>query len=127
MARTVLIAGRERHRKQLSEWSPERWGLFLLRWTICYGYGAGELYALMWALLVVLIGSIVARRETRWPWCDRFWYSIDMLLPGIQLSDGHKELPGWRRHYFRIHRLIGYALLLLVVAGLTGLTDPSVP
>ena len=72
--------------------------------------------------------SVVARAtQARWPWCDSFWYSIDMLLPGIQLREGHKELPGWRRHYFRAHRLVGYALLLLVVAGLTGLTDSPVP
>ena len=125
-ARTVLVAGREWQRKQMPWWSLERWGLFVLRWTIRYGYGPGELRALLWALLFVLIGGTIARR-TGMPPCDGLWYSIDMLLPGIQLSEGHRELPGWPRYYFRAHRLFGYALLLLVVAGLTGLTDPAVP
>ena len=126
-ARTVLVAGRERHRMQMPWWSPERWFLSVLRWTIGYGYGAGELWAVLWALPFFLIGGVLAPRNTRWPKCDSFWYSIDILLPGIQLSEGYKELPDWRRHYFRIQRLIGYALLLLVVAGVTGLTDPPVP
>lgn len=125
-ARTILVAGREWQRKQMPWWSLERLGLFALRWTIRYGYGPGEFRALLWALLLILIGSTFARRKGK-PWCDCLWYSIDMLLPGIQLSNGHRELPDWRRHYFRAHRLVGYALLLLVVAGLTGLTDPPVP
>ena len=125
-ARTVLVAGREWQRAQMPWWSPERWGLFVLRWTIRYGYGAGELRALLWALLAVMIGGTIARCKGL-PWCDGIWYSIDMLLPGIQLSESHRELPGWPRYYFRVHRLVGYALLLLVVAGLTGLTDPPVP
>ena len=124
-AYTVLIAGRERHRAQMP-W-PERWVLFLLRWTIRYGYGAGELCALLWALVFVLIGGVIARCKKGWSWCDSLWYSVDRLLPGIQLSERHRELPGRARYYFFAHRLIGYTLLLLVVAGLTGLTDPSVP
>ena len=107
-------------------WSPERWFLFALRWTIGYGYGAGELRALLWALVAIMIGGMIARCKGL-SWCDGLWYSIDMLLPGIQLSERHCELPGWPRYYFRAHRLVGYALLLLVVAGLTGLTDPPVP
>ena len=125
-ARRVLVAGRERSRKQMPRLSLERWGLFVLRWTIRYGYGPGELRALLWALFFVVIGGVFAWRKGM-QWCDSFWYSIDMLLPGIQLREGHKELPGRLRHYFRAHRLVGYALLLLVVAGLTGLTDSPVP
>ena len=125
-ARAVLVAGRDWHRMQMPWWSPKRWLLFALRWTIGYGYGAGELCALLWGLLAVLIGGTIARSKGL-PWCDGLWYSIDMLLPGIQLSEKRRELPGWPRYYFRAHRLIGYALLLFVVAGLTGLTDPPVP
>ncbi len=125
-ARTVLVAGRERHRKQMPWWSLERWGLFVLRWTIRYGYGPGEFRALLWALLFALIGGTIAWHKGM-PWCHGLWYSIDMLLPGIQFSEGHRELPGWPRYYFRAHRLVGYGLLLLIVAGLTGLTDPPVP
>ncbi len=129
-ARTVLIAGRERHREALPWWSPERWFLFALRWTIGYGYGAGELYALLWALLFVLIGTAIARSHGRiLPNGERlgFWYSLDMLLPGMQLSEWHAkiDLPQCTRYYFHFHRLAGYILLLFVVAGLTGLTEPE--
>ena len=126
VARTVLVAGRERHRKQMPWWSPNRWGLLLLHWSIRYGYGSGELRALPWGLLWILIGSTIAWRKGM-GWCDALWYSIDMFLPGIQFSARHRELPGLERYYFRVHRLVGYALLLLVVAGLTGLTDPPAP
>ena len=131
-ARAVLIAGRERHRTALPWWCPERWLLWALRWTIGYGYGAGELRALGWALLIVLIGTVVARcNGSRWPDGERpgFWYSLDRLLPGIRLSERYAnfEVPGRARYYFFVHQLAGYILLFFVVAGLTGLTEPTGP
>ena len=131
-ARTVLVAGRERHRKALPWWSAERWVLCALRWTIGYGYGAGELRALLWALLLVLIGTAVARcHGPHLPDGERpgFWYSLDMLLPGIQLSERHAKLklPRCPRDYFHFHRLAGYILLFFVLVGLTGLTEPAGP
>ena len=130
-AHTVLIAGRERHRTALAWWSPERWILFLLHWTIGYGYGAGELRALYWALLFLLVGTAVARLQGPRANGERvgFWYSLDMLLPGMWLSERHArvELLRGARFYFHIHRLAGYFLLLLALAGLTGLTEPSGP
>ena len=131
-ARKVLVAGRERERKALPWWSIEGWSLFVLNWTIGYGYGAGELRALCWVVLLLLVGTVVAR-------CQRprgsdgellgFWYSLDMLLPGIWLIERHAriELPRGPRFYFHIHRLLGYFLLLVVLAGLTGLTEPTGP
>ena len=131
-ARTVLIAGRERHRTALPWWSPERWFLFVLRWTIGYGYGAGELRALYGALLLLLLGTTVARFQgPQWLDGERlgFWYSLDMLLPGFRLTERYArvELPRGPRFYFHFHRLAGYILLLLALAGLTGLTEPSEP
>ena len=131
-AHTVLIAGRERHRTALPWWSPERWILFVLHWTIAYGYGAGELRALYWALGLLLLGTVVARSQgPQRPDGERlgFWYSLDMLLPGMWLSERHArvELLRGPRFYFHIHRLAGYFLLLLALAGLTGLTEPSGP
>ena len=127
-ARTVLVAGRDRQRTRLPWWSPERWFLWTLRWTVGYGYGAGELCALVWALFFVLTGGVIARcTEEALPDGQRvgFWYSAEMLLPGVQLSPRYREfeLRGWPRYYFRVHRLIGFVLLLFVVAGLTGLVD----
>ena len=131
-ARKVLIAGRERQRLALSWWSPERWFLWLLRWSIGYGYGTGELNALYNAVPLLGIGTVVARRQNA-TWSDGegpgFWYSLDMLLPGLQLSASHAqlELSGWSRYYFHVHRLTGYTLSIFVVAGLTGLTGSAAP
>ena len=94
-ARSVLIAGRERQRQALPWWSPERWLLWALRWTIGYGYGTGEMNALYWALPLLLIGTIVAKcQDVRLPGGERpgFWYSLDMLIPGLQPSAQHAQL-----------------------------------
>ena len=124
----ILIAGRERERLQLPWWSPKRWWLWGLRWFIGYGYGSGELRALLWAIPFVVIGWIMAWRTTA-PDVDGrqrgFWYSFDMLLPGMWLNESHAkvELHGLAVWYFNFHRLVGYVLLLFVVAGLTGLAE----
>ena len=125
----VLVAGRERQRKALPWWSSERWILFVLYWTIGYGYGAGELWALVWTLVFLLIGTVSARYQgPQWPDGERigFWYSLDMLLPGVRLSERYAklELPRNPRLYFHVHRLAGHLLLAIALAGLTGFTQP---
>ena len=111
---------------------PKRWFLWGLRWTVGYGYGygAGELCALLWVTAVFFIGGAIALcTRAVSPDGERlgFWYSADLLLPGIQFSRrfGEFELSGWPRYYFRVHRLVGYGLLLFVVAGVTDLTAPE--
>ena len=126
----ILIAGRNRQLTLLDWSSPEKWSSWALRLVIGYGYGAGELRALAWALLFLLAGWIVARckqdegpesRDNRLG----FWYSFDMLLPGIWLNRWHADvvLSGWWKYYFYIHRLVGFVLVSFVVAGLAGLTE----
>ena len=127
-ANDVLIAGRERKRMQLPWDEPYRWWLWFLYWTIGYGYGAGELFALVLAIPFVAAGTLIAWRFGEpWPDGERpgFWYSVDMLLPGIQLSERHREteLAGRPKHYFRVHRIIGYFLLFFFLSGLTGLAE----
>ena len=127
-AHEVLIAGRERQRLRLPWMSLERWWLWALRWLIAYGYGAGELQALFWATPFFLFGGVLAQRRAK-PDSDGnrpgFWYSLDMLLPGMWLNENHPKLTLDRgaRWYFNVHRLVGYVLLLFVVAGLAGLTE----
>lgn len=55
-----------------------------------------------------------------------FWYSLDMLLPVIQLRERHYtdvDLITWVRYYFYIHKVIGYVLVFFVIAGLSGLAE----
>ena len=131
-ANNVLIAGRERKRLRLPWWSCERWWLWALRWTIRYGYGAGELQALLCAMPFLVIGVIAARRKGKSASGNEklgFWYSLDMLLPGIWLREGHAQVVwsgGWK-HYFMFHRLVGYFLLIFVLAGLAGLAERRTP
>ena len=127
-AREVLVAGREQKRLQLPWLSLERWSSFTLQYVIRYGYGAGELWALAWAMPFFLLGGVLARRSgepERYGKKIGFWYSLDMLLPGIWLSEAHARIVwrGWPKQYFRAHRLIGLILSLFIVAGLTGLTE----
>lgn len=57
----------------------------------------------------------------------KYWglaYSIDMLLPIIHLRKYHYdkiELEGGVRVYFYIHKILGYALALFIITGLTGI------
>ena len=127
-AHDVLIAGRERQRLRLPWWSPERWWSWVLRWSVGYGYGAGELQALFLVFPLVLLGGVLVRwKAPPGPDGERpgFWYSVDMLLPGMWLDERHPRvaLPKGLRRYFNVHRLLGYVLLLFVVAGLAGLTE----
>ena len=53
-----------------------------------------------------------------------FWYSLDLLLPIIQLRPKHYEidLQGSVRYYFYFHQIMGYVLASFLIAGLSGLT-----
>ena len=51
-------------------------------------------------------------------------YSLDLLLPIIQLRARHYEvdLQGLVRYYFYFHQMMGYVLASFLIAGLSGLT-----
>ena len=53
-------------------------------------------------------------------------YSIDLLLPVIELDREHYEnvtLPAPATYYFHVHKIMGYGLAFFVIAGLSGLTS----
>jgi hypothetical protein len=130
MAHDVLYAGRERDRTEA--WQREgklRWlGLSMLNWTIGYGYGHRFFWALYWVIGLVLIGTIVLRATGQNRRDDGevigVWYSLDMLLPIIQLRKEHYEidLKGFARYWFYGHKVMGYVLASFLIAGLAGLT-----
>jgi hypothetical protein len=120
-AREILFAGKSR------EHSESRWGAYIwlsLLW-IFIGYGYYIYCALYWALGLVFMGTLVLRWFSKHKL--RFWglaYSIDMLLPIIQLRKYHYdsiELEGWVRVYFYGHKMFGYILALFIITGLTGI------
>ena len=56
-------------------------------------------------------------------WLADLWYSIDLLLPIIQLRKSHYdiELKGRIRDYFYVHQIMGYVLATFLIAWLSGL------
>ena len=55
------------------------------------------------------------------PW----WYSIGLFLPIVDLEDAKKWTVKpehkWRRHYMRVHVILGYLLVPIGLAAWTGL------
>ena len=129
MANDILFASRERERTESNPSEGNWWLLSALKFTIGYGYGFGYFCAVVWIVIFTLIGTYILRRNKE---CHDngeklgFWFSLDMLLPIIQLRKRHYEVDLSNRgvrYYFYVHKLIGYLLVFFVIAGLTGLTE----
>ena len=128
MAEEVLFAGLERERSELGLERRRWWGLSLLRWTVGYGYGWGYLWTLLWVAFLTGAGTV-------WLYCSKerdskgnrlgFWYSFDMLLPVIRLREGHYDvdLATKAKYYFYLHKIFGYVLVSVVIAGITDLAN----
>lgn len=96
------------------------------------GYGIGDQFfrVLGWVVGLVLVATIVlgvTGQNTSPPWGERrigIWYSLDMLLPIIQLRKAHYDidLKGFARYYFYFHKLMGYLLGYVLTGWLSGLT-----
>jgi len=124
----ILYAGRERERKSTNGWA--RAWMTLLKEVIGYGYKTW--LALGWAILAVLVGTdVLIVQGILWPHQiavkgipEEFAYSLDMLLPGVQLDKHHFDivLDGGVKYYFYFQRLMGVILGSFLIAGLSGLT-----
>lgn len=130
MADDVLVAGRERERGQHNPLQLKWWELSALKVVIGYGYGWRYFWVLTWVLGFVLIGTVVlhiTRREQfgirSWTFWQKFFYSLDLLLPVIRLNRLHYEMVNLKRsakYYFYIHQILGYVLISFLIAGLSG-------
>jgi len=110
-------------------------------------FGRRPAWAFLWSLVIVLAGACVFKREKmssrikdggadsglfRGPeWKKRmsfykpFWYSLDLFLPVIGLNSEdawtpQKGHPGLL-FYMRVHKLLGWILIPLGLAAITGL------
>ena len=124
MASDIRFARWERKRLESAPSRFRWWLLTALRWTMAYGQGWGNLLALAWVAAFTVIGTIVLRISGEVGKDGKalgFWYSLDMLLPVVQLHGLHYEthLATTAKYYFMLHRLFGYILVFLVVTGLT--------
>ena len=122
-ATEIRFAGKEQERRVAS--GLNRVWLVLLKYSIGFGYHLE--YAFGWALGFVLLGWAVlyyTGQRTKHGITLGLAYSLDMLLPAVQLRKKHYDidLDPWPRRYFYAHRIVGVILALFLVAGISGLT-----
>ena len=124
----ILYAGRERERETAT--ALRWWGMTFLNYAIGYGYGYRYFYSLGWIVALVGLGVVVLRlteEHRRHEIPLGIAYSLDMLLPIIRLRDRHYDedidLSAGARHYFYVHKIMGYVLASFLVAGLSGITQ----
>ena len=124
-ADAILFAARDHQRDSpATPWLTQAklwvlWGLI--------GYGYNNWIALLWFAALTGLGVAVCRV---WAFgldmraAQRFWYSVDMALPLINLNKRHEavKLSGGVQVYFYVHKLAGFVLVSFLVAGLSGLT-----
>jgi hypothetical protein len=123
-ARWVQFEGKYRER---SEASWLRW-LGLSIEMLLTGFGLYPWIAGGWALLLIVVGTVLLRHDScphleHFTLSDRIVYSIDMLLPVVELKKGNYEfdLYSWPKYYFYIHKVMGYVLVGFVIASIGGM------
>lgn len=124
-ATEIRYAGRDRERRDAATGGWHWAALTFLKWTIGYGYY--PMLAAAWAIGLIFLGAAILRVSGQGP-ANRMpfglTYSFDTLLPVITLRDGDDRviLTGWVRYYFYGHKIFGYVLASVLIAGLAGLT-----
>jgi hypothetical protein len=126
----AFIAGKRRERKEHLQglgWL----GSWLLDWLA--GYGRRPSQAGYFSAAFVLLGIMLfspKRMEPRKPEdsdriYNRFWYSLGLFLPVVSLQLDKvwqpKRTETLLRHYAHIHVLLGWILIPIVLAALSGL------
>jgi hypothetical protein len=103
----------------------------LMYWSI--GYGRHAIRALWWGLLFVGIGSVIFKEDDMVRKDDapaalqynRAWYSLDVFLPLTRLYAADWWTPKRERKlawfYLRIHHLLGWVLIPLGLAAVSGI------
>lgn len=97
---------------------------FYILWHYLTGYGYKLEYALWWSIGIVTFGSCVAYWFTRKKLKKNrlfIWYSLDMFLPVIRLSNRHDKVTfasSFARNYFLFHKIIGFIVMSYLIAGI---------
>ena len=132
-ADAVYVALKQRERRDVLAFSSLGWWKnVLLEKLVRYGRSAH--WALYWSALVVFIGVLVfARRkdveprkaeDTSRPY-NPLWYSLDLFLPFVPLQAAEVWMPRqdsrFRRHYARLHTILGWLLIPIGLAAITGI------
>jgi hypothetical protein len=121
----ILFFGRERERNERLSGVSWLWSTMNL---ILIGHGYKIHFALWWTIGLICLGAAILKitgEGVRNSMPIGLSYSIDMILPVIQLRRFHYEnvqLRGIARYYFYVHKIMGYVLATFLIAGLSGLT-----
>jgi hypothetical protein len=125
-AKRILYAGKEREWQE-AHGTTKVW--LTLHW-IFTGFGRYPEIAGLWALLLVAVGFVVFAHDRgseirHYSRPERLVYSLDMLLPIVQLRQHHYQfdLVGWPKFYLYFHKMMGYVLVSFLVAALAGATS----
>ncbi len=130
LANSVYIEEKIQERRRLSG------AALIVNWTLylTIAYGRHPALAFVWSLLFILIGTGVFYGEAGMlpTEADKpsskysaFWFSVDLFVPLTRLQAADRWVPKKERRYawsyLRIHHLLGWVLIPLGVAALTGL------
>ena len=125
----VFIA--QKNRESIDKtFGPQMWDKIL---DFLVGYGRKPERAIYWSLVFIFTGAWVFRRdkmicrnkEDIVPQYNPVLYSIEIFLPFLNLFSADAWIPKpnekWTWMYLRVHRFIGWILVPLGLASLTGL------
>jgi uncharacterized protein YjbI with pentapeptide repeats len=137
-ADAVRLAERERARAEA--WKHRQWAdwalLTALEFTVGYGIGGAAFRVIYWVVGLALLGALVlwtapAARRKGSLWC--VGASLSRLLPIIELNseftdffkDPNRErLRAWQLVFFAVLGVLGALLGSVLVAAISGLTQP---
>ncbi len=117
-----------------SPWEVLRLAPWLWSWSlyILVGYGRYPQNALYFSLLFVMLGTWVfwsedclepRKKDEKAPSYHPLLYSFDLLTPfiNLQLADYWSPKKDWRQIYAHLHRIIGWILVPIGIAAITGI------
>jgi len=129
----AFIKGKRRERDEY--FRSGDWFGWLRSWTLylLVGYGRRPWRAGIACAVVIALGCVLFSPKKMEPQkpedtprvYSRFWYSLNLFLPVVDLQAGKAWKPKanqtFLRNYMRVHILLGWILVPLVLAALTGL------
>ena len=129
----AFIAGKVRERKEY--FRSGDWFGWLRSWMLCFlvGYGRQPWRPVIPCAFLIALGCVLFSPNKMEPQkpedtprvYSRFWYSLNLFLPVIDLQAGKVWKPKadqtFLRNYMRVHILLGWILVPLVLAAVTGL------
>ena len=126
-AKEILYTGKERQREEArikKEWT--NW-LKLTILNLFIGYGYKIQYLLAWVLLLTSAGALILQFSSQgldYNMPFGISYSFGALLPFIKLEEWYSTiiLTGFPKYYFYFQKVMGYVIVSMLIAGVTGIT-----